>query len=74
MKKEIKTNYAPFKTYALCNGNNKEGWLLKIKNSCRESNEEFYNRLVEEGYTNIKFYETSTRVRGIHNVIAYVKR
>ena len=72
--KKIKTNYGQFKSYALCNGNDKKGWIMKTKDSCRESDKEFFERLVNSGYTTISFYEVSTRVRGLHDVIAYVKR
>ena len=72
--KEIKTNYKPFRSYPLCDGNNREGWRMKLKNDCRESNKEFFERLVAEGYTKISFYEVTTRVRGYHDVIAYCKR
>lgn len=72
--KEIKTNYEKGRfSYPMCNGQDKKGWIMKLKNDCRESNNEFYQRLVEEGYTTIMFYEVSTRVRGFHNTIAYVK-
>lgn len=73
--KEIKTNYEKGRfSYPMCNGESRNGWIMKLKKDCRESNNEFYQRLVEEGYTTIKFYEVSTRVRGLHNTIAYVKR
>ena len=37
MKKEIETNYAPYKSYSLCNGEDRKGWIMQHKNSCRES-------------------------------------
>lgn len=72
--KEVKTNYLEFASYRLCNGNDKKGYIMKLKSNCRESNKEFYERLVNEGWTTIMFYEVSTRIRGLHDVIAYVKR
>lgn len=72
--KDIKTNYAPYKTYALCDGNNRKGWAMELKKNCRETDKEFFERLVSYGYTRISFYEVSTRVRGYHEVIAYCKR
>lgn len=75
MEKEIKTNYRKGRySFPMCNGEDRKGWTMKIKESCRESNEEFFQRLVERGYTHISFYEVSTRIRGLHDTIAYVKR
>lgn len=71
--KEIKTNYKPGRyEYPLCNGENKEGWMMKHQ-EFRESAKEFYERLASKGYKRISLYEVSTRVKGIHNLIAYVK-
>lgn len=71
----IKTNYRKERySYPVCNGENKEGWIMKLKESCRESNSEFFQRLVDSGYTHISFYEVTTRIKGYHNTIAYVKR
>lgn len=73
MNKEIKTNYVEGRsTYPLCNGESKNGWTMKLK-EFKESDKEFYERLVAMGYTNIKFYEVTTRVKGLHETIAYVK-
>lgn len=75
MKKEIKTNYREGRcSYPLCNGENKEGWIMKLKESHRETNEEFFERLASSGYTKISLYEVSTRIKGLHDTIAYVKR
>lgn len=71
--KKIITNYREGRTeYPLCNGEGRPGRYMVLKN-LRESNKEFYERLVNSGYTKIGFYEVSTRVRGLHNLIAYVK-
>ena len=73
--KEIKTNYRKGRfSYPMCNGEDRNGWTMKLKRDCKESIGEFYQRLVDLGYTNIKFYEVATRVRGYHDTIAYVKR
>lgn len=72
--KEIKTNYRSGRcSYPVCNGENREGWSMKLKDSCRETNEEFYERLASRGYSRISFYEVTTRIKGLHEVIAYVK-
>lgn len=72
--KEIKTNYREDRyEYLLCNGDSKEGWVMMLQTSPRESVKEMYERLAAQGWTRISFYETSTRVKGIHNIIAYVK-
>lgn len=73
MEKNIVTNYEEGKMeYRLCNGDDKKGFLMEIKEP-RISVKEFYEGLVAKGYTTIKIYETSTRVRGIHGTIAYCK-
>lgn len=72
--KEVKTNYKPGRyEYPMCNGENRNGWIMKLQESPRENVREMYERLVELGYTHISFYEVSTRVKGVHNIIAYVK-
>lgn len=71
---EIKTNYKKGRySYPMCNGEERNGYTMKLR-EFRESIDDFYKRLVESGYTTISFYEVSTRVRGLHNTIAYVKR
>lgn len=73
--KEIKTNYREGRyTYPISNGENREGWTMKLQNSCSESPKEMYERLIEAGYTKISFYEVTTRIKGLHNIIAYCKR
>ena len=74
MEKEIKTNYRKERyEYPICNGEDRKGWTIKLKDSCRESDHEFFERLVEQGYKRISFYETTTCVKGLHELIAYVK-
>lgn len=59
------------------------GWTLKLMEWVLEEGSEykslegkdaFYTRLINEGYTRVKLYEVSTRIRGYHKVIAMVKR
>lgn len=51
----------------------KNGWSLRIANF-NECPEELYNRLVADGYKQVKVYWEGTRIRGIHNYFAFVKR
>ena len=74
MVESVKTNYGEWKSYSLCDGNNREGWTMQLKKSCGETDKEFFKRLVSYGYTTISFYEVSTRIRGLHETIAYCKR
>lgn len=71
--KEIKTNYRVGRyEYPISNGNNREGWIMKLA-EFRETPKEFYERLVKLGYAKISLYEVSTRIKGVHNLIAYCK-
>ena len=71
---KIRSNYRKERySYPLCNGEDREGWIMKLK-EFGESIDEFYERLVNCGYKKISFYEVSTRIRGLHDTIAYVKR
>lgn len=51
----------------------KNGWRLILTESYRETPEELYNRLVAQGYKQVKVYWEGTRIRGIHNYFAFVK-
>ena len=79
--KEITTNYG--QTYRLCKGDSKNGYTIKIRESVltegdmyrhKESDKEMLERLVSLGYTTILFAETSTCIRGYHDLFAYAKR
>ena len=61
-----------------CGGKQQEkmienGWKLMLA-EFRESPEELYDRLTKNGYTEVKVYYTGTRIRGIHDYFAFVKR
>lgn len=71
---EVTTNYEKYGSYPMCDGNDKKTMRMMIRENCRESAEEMLERLAGYGYTRITFYETSTRVKGIHNLIAYCKK
>lgn len=70
--KEITTNYKEKGAERLVEGDNLPNYDMYSKNF-KENNEEFLKRLVKMGYTRIRFAETSTSIRGFHNVIAYCR-
>lgn len=69
--KELKVNYCG---RAQQDRMEKNGWTLKIRESVRETPEELYDRLIAQGYTQVKVYWEGTRVKGIHSYFAFVKR
>ena len=62
----------------------RNGWTLKHPHSLlkqpddryksEETDEEFIDRLIREGYKHIKLYYVTTYVRGSYNTVAKVKR
>lgn len=70
--KEITTNYGEKTMHNLVSGDDLPNYDLCLKNF-RESNEEFFKRLISEGYTRIRFGEISTRIKGFHETIAYCR-
>lgn len=72
--REIKTNFRQsFNGYPISDGNNKKTMSMHIQRSCREGDDEMLERLAAYGYKTITFYYTTTRVKGIYNLIAYCK-
>ena len=80
----IRTNYNEigYGDYPMGNGCDKKTMYMKLKKTVLhdgdkyaqyESDKEFFERLVSEGCTYIKFEEVSTAIRGLHDTIAYVK-
>ncbi len=78
--KEITTNYR--QEYRLVKGNDRRGYSMAFRewvldDGCKyrrmESEREMLERLVDRGYTTIQFAETTTSVRGLHDLFAYVK-
>lgn len=69
---EVITNYEEKSAERLVNGEDIDGYDLLIKES-RESTKEFLEKLVDMGYTRIRFAEVATGIRGIHDVVAYCK-
>lgn len=72
-EKEITTNYGENGMYTVVAGNDLPNYIIK-KSMDRETDRQFLERLVEEGYTRIRFAQTTTRVKGYHNTIAYCRR
>jgi hypothetical protein len=52
----------------------KNGWRIELAQSYTESPEEIYNRLTDCGYSKVKIYYETTRIRGLHSYFAMVKR
>ena len=82
--REITTNFGcqGWNGYPYSNGEDKatmtmclRKWVLSEgdKYVHQESEEEMFNRLVSKGYTRITFYETTTNVKGLHDLIAFCK-
>ena len=51
----------------------KNGWTLKLA-EVGEFEEELYERLSKEGYSQVKIYYDTTMIRGLHKYFAMVKR
>ena len=77
--KEITTNYnsGRYHDYSIITGD--RGTMVYKRSQItgddlhRECDREMLLRLVEEGYTRITFYYTTTSVRGYYKLIAYCK-
>lgn len=51
------------------------GWRIELTKNCSESAQALYDRLEATGrYSDIKVYWSSTRIRGLHEYFAFVKR
>ena len=72
--KEIKTNYETG-SYSVWNGYDiPKTYKSYIHCPFAMSTEKFLYQLVDQGYTRIRFVETTTAVRGYHEIYAFVKR
>ena len=72
--KEVRTNYREsWNGYPFSDGNSKKTMSMHIASGCRETDTEMLTRLVGYGYTTVTFYYTTTRVRGIYDLIAFCK-
>ena len=51
------------------------GWRIQLAKDYSESAQALYDRLEATGlYSDIKVYWSSTRIRGLHDYFAFVKR
>lgn len=78
--REIKTNLGG--NYPFCDGNDKKTMKMCLpdvvltagdKYKHTECADEMFERLARRGYNRITFYYTTTMIRGIYDLIAYVK-
>ena len=70
----VVTNYpGGWNGYPICNGNGKKTMSMHLAKDCRETDEQMLERLAAAGYKRITFYETTTMVKGCHNLIAFCK-
>ena len=53
----------------------RNGWRIKIKTSdVRESDEALVERLLKDGYSQIKLYYSTGMIRGLYDTFAMVKK
>lgn len=71
--KEITTNYGEKTMNNLVSGDELQNYDMYGK-KYKETNEDFFKRLIGYGYTRIRFGEVSTRIRGFHDVVAYCRK
>lgn len=69
--KEITTNYGA--NYSLWNGEGKDTMVCRRVMPSKTA-WDLLEDFVEEGYTRVTFYETTTCVRGYHQVYAFAKK
>jgi len=67
--KKVRTNL--FGIYKLWNGNDYPKNKRVVSVPFGKWDGEVFDELIAEGYTSIRFVETSTAVRGYHNVYAF---
>ena len=70
--KEITTNYRETGSDTIVAGNDLPNYTMVLAKFA-ESDKAFLERLVSYGYTRIRIARVSTRVRGIHDTIAYCR-
>ena len=71
--KEVTTNFGENGMHTLVVGNDLPNYRMELMNDM-ETVQQFLERLVDKGYTRIRFAETSTRIKGYHKTIAYCRR
>ena len=70
--KTVKTNYESSE-WAVWNGNDYPKTMRVVNVPFGKTVKDVLYQMVDEGYTRIRFVETTTAVRGLHNVCAFVK-
>lgn len=71
--KEVTTNFGEKGMHTLVVGNDFPNYIMELMDN-RETTKQFFERLVDKGYTRIRFAEISTRIKGYHKTIAYCRR
>lgn len=71
--KEITTNFGENGMFTVVAGNNLPNYTMELP-MFRETDSQFLERLVDKGYTRIRFAQTTTKVKGYHDTIAYCRR
>lgn len=70
---EVTTNYPGGASgYPYSDGNDKKTMKMILVNF-QEREMDVIKRCVKNGYTRVTFYETTTRVRGYHKLLAFAK-
>ena len=70
--KEIVTNLGESGAETIVRGDNLPNYVICVKNSYRETDEEFVERL-SKYYSRIRLARTTTMIRGIYNTFAYCR-
>jgi len=52
----------------------RNGWRIKITNSPFERDEALVERLLKDGYSQIKLYYSTGKIRGLYDTFAMVKK
>ena len=66
--------------YSICRARQeqmiKNGWRLELANDTHESYcaDALYTRLIEEGYSKVNIYYSTSSIRGLHHYYAMCKR
>ena len=71
--KTITTNFNESGANTVVAGNDFPNYTMK-RAMDGETDRQFLERLVDAGYTRIRFAQTATRVKGYHSTVAYCRR
>lgn len=70
--KEITTNLGESGANTIVAGNKLPNYYMCLKDSCRETDEEFVERL-SHYYSRIRLAQVTTAIRGLYKTIAYCR-